>query len=142
MTPAEVDHMAKQLKPVVDPVLVRIAEHNGKPVGFALGLPDFNVALKHANGRLFLFGLAKILWYSRRIHRARIVALGILKEYRRTGLDVMLYRDTFKYGNEKGYVVGEFSWVLEDNTAMVRPIEYMGAKLYKRYRIYQSVVDH
>jgi hypothetical protein len=141
MTDAEVHHMAKQLKPVVDPVLVRIAEHDGRPVGFAMALPDFNQAIRHANGRLFPFGLLKILWHRRNLGRARIVALGILKEYRHSGLDVILYRDMFMDGYAKGYHVGEASWVLEDNVAMIRPLEYMGARPYKRYRLYQAPVD-
>jgi len=138
MTRAEVDHMAKQLKQVIDPGLVRIATVNEQPVAFALGLPDINVALRHANGRLFPTGLAKILWYSRRIPRLRILALGLVEGYRRTGLDVIMYHEIYKYGLEHGYREGEFSWILEDNLAMRRPLDVMGAKAYKTYRIYQS----
>jgi hypothetical protein len=50
MTDAEVDHMAKQLKPVVDPELALIGEMNGEPIGFALALPDVNQAIRHLNG--------------------------------------------------------------------------------------------
>jgi hypothetical protein len=141
MTDAEIIHMAKQLRPVVDPDIVRIAEHEGRPVGFALGLPDMNAAVKHANGKLFPFGLLKILWHARRNRRARVLALGILEPYRKTGLDMILYYDLFKAGLAKGYRQGEFSWVLEDNLAMIRPIESMGARRYKTYRIYESPVD-
>ncbi len=138
MTDHEIDHMAKQLKPVLDPGLIRIAELDGKPIGFALGLPDLNQALKHANGRLFPFGLIKILWAARKIKRARILVLGVLKEYRRQGIDVIMYRDYFRYGMEKGIHVGEFSWILEDNLAMRTPLENFGAEAYKTYRIYEA----
>jgi hypothetical protein len=140
MTDAELDHMARQLKPVVDPVLVRIAEVDGEPVAFALGLPDMNQALKHARGKLFPLGLLKILWYARKIRRVRILALGVLEEYRGTGLDVLLYHDLFAEGMAKGYTQGEFSWILEDNLPMVRPLEQFGARLYKTYRLYQGPV--
>lgn len=136
MTDAEIDHMAAQLKPVVDPGLVRIASHKGRPVGFALGLPDLNQALKHANGRLFPFGLIKILWHARKLDRARILVLGLIPEYRKKGIDVILYHDLFEYGMKKGIYTGEFSWVLEDNLPIVKPIESMGAARYKTYRIY------
>jgi ribosomal protein S18 acetylase RimI-like enzyme len=141
MTDAEVDHMARQLKPAVDPALVQFAERRGETVGFALGLPDMNVALKHANGRLFPFGFLKVLWHARRIHRARILALGILPEYRRSGIDVLLYDELFRRGLARGYRVGEFSWILEDNLAMRRPLEGIGARPYKTYRIYEAPVD-
>jgi GNAT superfamily N-acetyltransferase len=141
MTDAEVDHMAKQLKPAVDPALVHFAEHRGRPVGFAFALPDLNVAVRHADGRLFPFGLIKILWYARKIHRTRVLALGLLPEYRRTGIDVLLYYELFRKGLAKGYRMGEFSWILEDNLAMRRPLEGIGAKPYKTYRIYEAPVE-
>ncbi|MEK6609411.1 MAG: N-acetyltransferase, partial [Gemmatimonadota bacterium] len=46
-TDAEIDHLAKQLKPVVVPDLVVFAEMKGELIGFAITLPDFNQALKH-----------------------------------------------------------------------------------------------
>jgi hypothetical protein len=138
MSRAEVDHMAKQLKQVIDPGLVRIAEVDGQPVAFALGLPDLNMALRHADGRLFPLGLLKILWYSRRIERLRILALGLVEGYRRTGLDVVMYHEIFRYGLDHGYRAGEFSWILEDNLAMRRPLDVMGARPYKTYRLYQG----
>jgi len=141
MTDAEIDHMAAQLKQAIDPGLVRIAEHGGKPVAFALGLPDLNQAIRHADGRLFPFGLLKILWHARKIDRARVAVLGILKEYRRTALDMILYHDLYRYGLQKGYTTGEFSWVLEDNAAMTQPLEKFGASIYKTYRIFDAPLD-
>ncbi len=138
MTAHEIDHMAKQLKPVVDPGLVLIAEKNGQPVGFALGLPDLNQAMKKANGRLFPLGLVKVLLAARNLDRARILVLGVIKEYRKTGIDVLLYRDLFRYGLKKGYRVGEFSWILEDNMAIRTPLENFGARVYKVYRVYHG----
>ena len=141
MTDAEIDHMAKQLKPVVDPSLVMIAEHRGKPVGFALALPDLNQAIRHANGRLFPFGLLKMLWYMRRINRIRVLVLGVVKEYRGHGIDVIMYRNYFREGLERGYTSGEFSWILEDNMRIRRPLESFGSKVYKIYRIYEGPAD-
>jgi hypothetical protein len=141
MTDAEIEHMAGKLKPVADPDLIRVAEHRGRPVAFALGLPDMNFALKRANGRLFPLGLLKILWYGRRNRRMRMLALGVLKPYRHSGIDAILYYEIFKAGLAKGYRAGEFSWVLEDNVAILRPIEGMGARRYKTYRIYEASVD-
>ena len=137
MTDEEFRHMAKDLKPVVDPDLALIAEDgDGRPVGFALSLPDFNQALRHADGRLFPFGLLKILWHRRDISRIRVITLGLVEEYRGRGIDALFYLETFRRGFEKGFHQGEFSWILEDNEAMCRPLERFGARVYKRYRIY------
>jgi len=48
MTDAEFKHLAKDLRMVVDPRVVLIAEKNGEPVAFSLALPDFNQALKRS----------------------------------------------------------------------------------------------
>ncbi|MBI1929990.1 GNAT family N-acetyltransferase [Candidatus Poribacteria bacterium] len=136
MTDREIDQMAKELIQIVDPDLVLFAEVEGEPVAFILALPDFYRALKHANGRLFPFGLLKILWHARKIDVARVLVFGIKEAYRRQGIDALLYYEVYKRGVEKGYRRGELSWILEDNKLMNRAIENMGAKVYKRYRIY------
>ncbi len=140
MTAKELEHMAKQLKPVVDPNLVVFAEVRGEPVAFALGLPDFNVALKHMGGSLFPFGIFQMLYWQRRIHHVRVLTLGIKPGYRTSGVDALLYHEMFRNGKLRGYDSGEFSWILEDNLAMRRPLDNMGARVYKTYRIYDRPV--
>ncbi len=141
MTDAEIDHMAASLRQVLDPGLVRIAEHGDRTVAFALALPDMNQALRHANGRLFPFGLLKVLWHSRRIDAARVLVLGVVDEYRGRGLDAVLYADLYDHGASIGLRGAELSWVLEDNHAIRKPIEgAMGARPYKTYRIYEMSI--
>ncbi len=141
MTDEEVEHMAKQLKPVLDPNLALIGEIDGKPVGFALALPDVNQAIRHANGRLFPVGIFKLLWHMRRIDRIRIITLGILEEYRRIGLDAMLYFEIFKRGSARGAIAAESSWILEDNVLMRRALEKIGFRQYKTYRLYERALQ-
>ena len=136
MTDEEIDYMAAELIQIVEPDIVLFAEIEGEAVAFVISLPDFYRALKHANGRLFPFGLLKILWHARKIDSIRILTLGIKEEYRRQGIDALLYYETYRIGTAKGYRRAEMSWILEDNTLMNRGLENMGAKVYKRYRIY------
>lgn len=139
MTDAEIDHLAKQLKPVVVPDLVVFAEKDGKTIGVGITIPDFNVALKHnPSGRLLPFGLFRILWHKRRIHRARALILGVLPEYRRTGADALMYEWTWRKGNEHGYYWGEASWVLETNHAIRNGMERLGFRVYKTLRMYDK----
>ena len=37
-----------------------------------------------------------------------------------------------------GYLDGEAGWILEDNLAMRAPIESMGSRVSKRYRLYET----
>jgi GNAT superfamily N-acetyltransferase len=146
MTDEEFDHLAKNLKQIVDPYMVFIAEVDSKPAGFSLALPDFNQVLARLNGRLFPFGILKLLWHTkirnkliRRIHRngVRIITMGIVPEFQKRGIDTVFYVETYNVGVKRGYTWAEMSWVLEDNTLMNRVLELLGARLYKKYRIYE-----
>lgn len=137
MTEEEFRHLAKDLKPVVEPELVLVVEDgDGRPVGFALALPDLNQAIRNANGRLLPLGLLKILWHKRKISTLRVLTLGLVDGYRGKGIDALLYLEIFRRGAELGIESGEFGWILEDNAAMRRPMERIGARVSKRYRFY------
>jgi len=138
MTDAEFRFMAKDLRPVVDPELCLIAEVDGRAVGFSLALPDLNQALrKIPSGRLFPFGIVHLLRARRKIDGFRVLTLGFRPGYQHLGLGAALYLRTWQVGAAKGYVYGEASWILEDNQDMRRPLENMGARVYRTYRVYE-----
>jgi GNAT superfamily N-acetyltransferase len=142
MTEAEFDSMAKEFKPVVDPNLVLIAENDqGEPIGFMLALPDLNRAIKTMpGGRLFPFGVAKLLWNKRKIRTARLLTLGMKPGHQRSGIGAALYLKCFQQGAENGYENAEASWILEDNGPMRQALEKIGAYVYKTYRVYERPV--
>jgi len=140
MTDEEFDHTAESMKLILDPDMVFIAEVEGKPAGFSMALPDVNIVLKKLNGRLFPFGLLKLLWFTKVqkiIDGLRIVTMGVVPEYQKKGIDNLFYIRTIRDGIKSGYKWAEMSWVLEDNIMMNRALETLGAKLYKKYRIYE-----
>ena len=141
MTPAEFAHMARQLKPIVDPGLALVAEVKGEPVGFGVGLPDYNQALKHLNGRLFPFGIFKLLWHRRRIDAVRVLTLGLKPPFRRMGIDALICLRMIENAQPKGRARGEMSWILEDNTMMRRAAENMGGFICKTYRVYEKPLE-
>jgi GNAT superfamily N-acetyltransferase len=137
LTDREVDHLAGRLKPLVVPDLVAFAEHAGEPIGFAAGVPDFNVALRaNPSGRL-LPGILKVLWAARHITRLRVLLLGVLPAWHGKGIDALLYRHVWEKGRVRGYDWAEAGWVLEENHAMVNALGRMGFEAYKIYRIYE-----
>lgn len=137
MSKEEFHLMGKDMKMILKPNLVLIGEKEGRPVGFALALPDVNQALKPAGGHLFPLGLLKILYYQRLVKSVRVLALGVVEEFRTTGLGAAFYALLVKNARELGFGECEMSWILEDNVLMNRSIELMGAKRYKTYRIYE-----
>jgi hypothetical protein len=140
MTQEEIAALAKQLHMIGNPNLCLLAERNGEAVGFALGLPDYNQALRHINGRLFPLGLLKLLWYRRYMNGARVLALGLKPGFRNLGIDAMLYLRLWHEAPKNGYPLVECSWILEDNWPMRRGMERMGGKITKTYRIYEKTL--
>jgi len=122
-----------------------LAEVEGQVVGFSITLPDMNEAIRPLNGRLTQFGLPLGLWRlmrrKRHVRTARVVALNVLKEYRRRGIADMLILNTLNYGQDVlGYDAAELGWTLEDNDAVNRVIEAVGAQHYKTYRLYEKAL--
>ena len=140
-TDAELEHLGHELKPVADPEFVMFAFIDGDLAGFSLTLPDLFQALIHVkSGRLFPFGLFKLLYWSRKITQVRVLASGIRQKYRGLGLDALFYHRTFRYAETIGQQRGECSWILEDNVAMNAAMEKMGGYIFKTYRIYDQAV--
>jgi len=133
----EIDHLARQLKPVVVPELVAFAERDGEALGVGVALPDFNVALKtNPSGRSFP-GLLRVLWAAQRIQRIRVLMLGILPEWRHRGVDALLYKAIWEKAVARGYRWAEAGWILEDNLPMRNALVRMGFEVYKTYRLYE-----
>ncbi len=138
MTEDELNAMAKDLKPLVEPSLVLFGEIKDKLVGFALVMPDYNEIFLTMNGKLLPFGFIKLLTQKKKIKRCRIITLGIIPEYQKKGLDAAFYWEIVTRARDIGIYFGEASWVLEDNDMMTRGLEALNASLYKKYRIYQT----
>jgi GNAT superfamily N-acetyltransferase len=137
MTREEFVLQGKEMKQILVPELVLIGEVGDRVVGFALALPDINQALKPAGGNLFPIGLFKILYYQRLIRNLRVVALGVVEEFRTAGVAAGFYAALIENARRLGYRDCEMSWILEDNVLMNRSLEALGAKRYKTYRIYE-----
>lgn len=141
MTDAEFQHLVDEMLPLVDPDMVLFAEIDGKPVGFSLALPNYNEVLKVMHGRVNPLTLLKAAIAKKRISSARVIVMGVLDEYKNRGIDTIFHYYSYKNGIPKGIYYGEFSWVLECNTMMVRVAEMLGADPYKTYRIYETKID-
>lgn len=133
---------AKALQSLVDPDVFPVAEYNGEMVGFWMGLPDYNIPLKHVGGRLNWLGILKFLWYRRQIDQGRVIAICSLPEYRRKMVPLALIYLGMQGGIQKGkpYKRAELSWVYEDNFPSRKLIEASGGKIYKTYRIYEKAL--
>jgi GNAT superfamily N-acetyltransferase len=141
LTEEEFGRLANQFRPFLDPDLALFAEADGKTVGFCVALPDVNRVLIHMNGRLFPFNWLKIRRYIRQIDVVSFKLMGILEEYRRRGIDALLYLETIKAFYEKGYEWLDGSLTSEYNPMVNLIAQRLGAERYKRFRLYQMRLD-
>ncbi|MCE9660988.1 MAG: dATP pyrophosphohydrolase [Burkholderiales bacterium] len=142
-TEAEIGHMAKSLKPLIDPTCVAIVELNGKPIGFGLALPNLNELIVDFKGKLLPFNWIKLLWRMKRgAGTARVPLMGIRRSFDGGligGLAPLLVIDAIRSGlRAKGVHHVELSWILEDNRPMRHMIEELGGVAYKTYRVYEK----
>ena len=136
LTDEEIDAMAKDLKPLVEPSLVLFGEIEDKLIGFALCMLDYNRIIKEMNGKLFPFGIIKLFTQKKKIDWARIIILGVVPEFQKKGFDAVFYWEILERAKKIGIHLGEASWILEDNDMMNRGAEAMNGTIYKKYRIY------
>jgi len=147
LQPREAAHIAKELRHVIEPQFAVFAEMDGKPIGALLALLDYNQLLCHPrfNGRLFPFGLLRLLRGSKRITAARAMAVTMVPGYQSAGLGIVLMDNMVEaaktwgpHGN--GITTYEFSWVLESNKQSRGSLERIGTQITRTYRIYDKAL--
>lgn len=131
----ELNALGADLKAIVDTNVAHIAEINGEPVAFSIALPDYNQVFRRMNGKLYPFGMLKLLYYRRKINRVRTALMGVLPVHRGKGIDALLHQKAID--NKVGYYASELSWILETNVEMIRVAERLGASKTKTYRMYR-----
>ena len=142
LTDVETDHLAKSLKPLLDPRFTAIVERHGEPVGFLVALPNLNEATRDLGGKLLPFGWAKLLWRLkiRGVKTGRVPLMGVKRSITQdvigSLLPFLMIDAVRQEGLRLGFTHIELSWILEDNRAMRQIIESYGGVAYKRYRIY------
>jgi GNAT superfamily N-acetyltransferase len=137
MTKEDFGRMAGKVRDFIDPDLALFAEVDGKPIGFAIAVPDINQVLIHLNGRLFPFNWIRVKHLISQINVVSFKLMGLLEEYRHRGIDAILYLEVVKAIFKKGYRWLDGSVTSEFNPAINLLANRLGAERFKYYRIYQ-----
>ena len=141
-TEAEFADLGETLKLLVPEDYVQIAELDGEPAAFIVGLPNLNEAIRDLNGRLLPLGWLRLLWRlkGRRLRSGRVALMGVLPRLQGTALGSALAFSVIAAlqppMRRDGVEWVEMSWILEDNAGMRAILEVLGTELYKRYRLY------
>lgn len=138
-TDKEFDHLRANLGMIADQDYLFIAEKDGKAIGFGITLPDINeVTIDIKKGRLLPTGIFKLLFNKSKIKYVRVLALGVMEEYRKMGIEALFFAKNIQTAEKKGHLGGEASWILESNDMMVKAAENLNGEKYKTYRLYRK----
>ena len=146
MTPAEIAALGKNLRFLVSEGYISIADWEGEPAAMAVTLPNINDWIADLGGKLLPFGWAKLVWrlYGGPPDSVRMPLMGVRRKFRSTPVGAALALGAIdavrSYHVSRGTTRAELSWILEDNTAMRRILDGLGAKPYKTYRVYERAL--
>ncbi len=140
ITDNEASDLAKALKPLLKPEYLYFVQINNEPIGFVLLLPDFNIPLKAVNGKFTPLNILPFLWKMLNIKQGRFLAMGVKKEYRNRGIELLLIEKAMISAKKFNWDYTELSWTLEDNEKVNKVIDLAGGKVYKKYRIYDKTL--
>jgi len=137
ISPGEADHLAHQLRPILDPSTVLIAEDEERgPCGVALSLPDPNWLVRRIGGRLWPLGWLQALRLRRRIPWLRLMAVAVLPDRRASGTVAQLIRALHLAWLRGGYEYCEMGQVFDDNVAMRRVMDRIRFPVVRRFAVY------
>ncbi|MEZ5920619.1 MAG: hypothetical protein R3C60_04620 [Parvularculaceae bacterium] len=143
MTEEQVAHMAKELRPILEPYNVIFCEYDGEPVAFGLVLPNVMEAVKEFDGKLLPFNWAKLLWRLKvkKLSQARMPLMGVRKKLHGKPVGAAFAYKIIEMVNsanmDNGVTASELSWILEINKDMLNMLIDLGGEIYKTYRIYE-----
>lgn len=157
MTKNEIASMTTRMADLIDPRYALFAEkeREGKepePIAFLLCVPNYNIALKHMDGKDGLLEKLQFIRYGgfpanianghlRRmyggtIRETRLMVMGVKKQYQ-GGVYIASLLQTLRTNLRPGTTI-DMSWTLDDNIRVNSVIEGLGGKVYKRHEIYEK----
>jgi GNAT superfamily N-acetyltransferase len=132
-----VQSLFEPFKSIADPELILFAEIEGKTVGWFPGVANVNEVLIHLNGLRYPWDYARALRWMR--HKPRCLSVKsvlILPEYWGSGAALLLIDEMAKRARAKGFQWIDLSLTSADNPYTPDLANRMGARIYKRYRVY------
>jgi len=118
------------------------AEVKDEAVGWFPAIPNMNEVFQRVNGLRYPWDYLKLAWYMRQKARSlTIKSVLVLPEYWNMGVGVLLIDEMSRRLQGKGIEWVDLSLTSADNPATPGLANRLGAKIYKRYRVYRRQVD-
>jgi hypothetical protein len=136
----EKEEFAKRYLPLIDPEFIKIVRTKGELIGFIIAMPDLTPGIIATKGKLFPFGIFKILREMKKSKKMMLMLGGVKKEYRGQGIDVLMAVRMWHSARNNNMNVIDSHLILENNSRMRAECERLNGKVVKRFRIYQKLL--
>jgi len=123
-----------------------LIELDGEPQAFGIILPNLFELIDGFNGHLLPLNFVRLIARMRKsaYKTGRLALLGIRRSLHRKPAGAAVLFAFVEEARERSRRHAldqiEFGWVLEDNIAMRRPIEWLGSKVDKIHRVYEKTL--
>ncbi len=138
---AELRRLVSDLLAVADPSLIKILTYDGNYAGYLLTFPDLSAALQRSRGRLNLRTILDIKREVRRTRQLIINGAGILPAYQRLGGNALLYYELYRTASGPRFDHADLTQIGETTALMLRDVETLGARPYKKHRVYIKPIE-
>lgn len=133
LTEKEINFIIQSNFYFLDKDLINIlVDKNDQLVGFSLCIPSLSKAFQKAKGKLFPFGWYHILQSIRKNDEVDLYLTGVIPTYSKTGIHLLYHHNLHQVLLKKGYVYGNVTQQLENNTAHNIWEEYDSKLSFKR----------
>lgn len=142
--------MIRQMNPIIDPEILYMSYHNGRPISFFVMLPDINQVVRKFGGKFGLWQKLRLLYAlkTKKIDRVAGLIFGVASQYQGRGLEAGMIRQFYMYIMQKQaagraqYQTLEMGWIGDFNPVMMRMCEsYVRAVRHKRHVTYRYLFD-
>ena len=134
----EKKELASRYITILDPKFIKVVESKDGLIGFAVGMPDISNAIKSSKGRIFPFGIFKIIRESKKSKKLLMLIGGVRKDYRGKGIDVLMAVKLMQTCIDHKMELIDLHLILETNTAMRQECERIDGKIIKKFRIFKK----
>ncbi len=139
MEEEEMKRMAAQYLPILDPEFTKIVTDDlDNPLAFVVATPDISRGVQKAGGKLFPFGFIHILSAAKKSKQLDLFLGAVINPDQNRGLTALLGVAIFRSAQKRGMSYIDSHLILESNKEMRAVMEKLGAKIYKRYRVFEK----
>lgn len=137
LSPAQIENLTREFLSLIHPDYVSlILNENDEVVAFGVVMPSLSKALKKARGKLFPFGLLRVLWALRINDTVDMLLIGVRPDYQNKGLHALIFEKIVKTFHQRGIKEVETTRELEENNKVQQLWVGYESRLHKRARCY------